>query len=291
MDSVRHKMETMVQEKTKALQQAEIFEEQKSAFEQNIDDYKNKVSKLEREISKAEQDLDDALTLTKERLELLETQEKTAADGELAVIALERKIKLIEEENERVNAKLKENHKRIAEEEARFENEERDRKRYDTTCLAAEDRFEIQEVQLSDAQYIAEEAGRKFEEIERKLKMVCTELERVTDRADEFEKQCAQHEIEIKDNSEKLRKMEVVAGENSEKEDHLEVQIKELDANNKIMESKAEFGERSVEKLEQTIDSLEEHLMGEKSSYQQLSLKLDETMTDMLALTEDQFSC
>ena len=47
----------------------------------------------------------------------------------------------------------------------------------------------------------------------------------------------------------------------------------------------AEFAERSVDKLEATIDGLLEALMNEKVNYRNLSEKLDKTLNDMMSMT------
>ena len=47
---------------------------------------------------------------------------------------------------------------------------------------------------------------------------------------------------------------------------------------------RAEFAERSVDKLESTIDGLLEGLMVEKLNYRQISEKLDKTLNDMMSL-------
>ena len=49
---------------------------------------------------------------------------------------------------------------------------------------------------------------------------------------------------------------------------------------------RAEFGERTVEKLESTIDTLEETLYAEKLAFRSISLKLDQTLRDMMAMSE-----
>jgi len=114
--------------------------------------------------------------------------------------------------------------------------------------------------------------------------MIENEFERITDRADEFEQKCSQFEIGIKGDTERLRQMEEIAGKNSDAEDKYEKEIKELTDRLKDSETQAEFGEKTVEKLESTIDKLEGLLFEEKSNYQELSIKLDQTLNDMMAI-------
>lgn len=58
----------------------------------------------------------------------------------------------------------------------------------------------------------------------------------------------------------------------------------ELNRTVKNLKLRAEFAERSVDKLESTIDGLLEALMAEKLNYRQISEKLDKTLNDMMAL-------
>jgi len=280
-------MESMVEEKKAATKLADKYENEKSVFLEKADTYHDKIAKLEREIARAEEELDNVVTMTKEKMEILEETNKLAVDTELQNSALVRQIQLIDAKLETVNQKTKENHKRIAEEEARFEIDERARKTCDTACLAHEEKFEIQEVQVTDAQFLAEEADRKYEESLRRLKMVEDDFSRICEKAENFEVKCTEFEADIKKTNETLRNMEDITYKNSMREDELEAEAKALDDKTKSAEQAADFGERSVEKLEQTIDKLEEDMLEEKKIYQTISLKLDETMGDMLTLTEE----
>lgn len=49
-------------------------------------------------------------------------------------------------------------------------------------------------------------------------------------------------------------------------------------------EDRAEFGEKSVEKLEKTIDQLDEGLFFEKTEYQKLSAKIDIMLNNMVEM-------
>ena len=51
-----------------------------------------------------------------------------------------------------------------------------------------------------------------------------------------------------------------------------------------MADTRAEFAERSVDKLESTIDGLLESLMNEKLNYRNISEKLDKTLNDMMSM-------
>merc|ERR1719201_740238 len=141
--------------------------------------------------------------------------------------------------------------------------------------------------QLEDATAIAEEADRKYEEVARKLRIVEGDLERMVDKSEEFESKVKDSEMLISENNEQLKKMEDLCGRNAEKEDNYDNQVRRDSEKLKNAETAAEFGERTVEKLERTIDTLQEQLYNEKVAFKELSLKLDKTLQDMMHLAEE----
>merc|ERR1712158_209814 len=76
----------------------------------------------------------------------------------------------------------------------------------------------------------------------------------------------------------------------AEEEDKLDNEQRSLIDQLKIAETNAEFGERTVEKLERTIDGIQESLYEEKMAYRALSCKLDSTLRDMMQIA-DEHSC
>merc|ERR1712184_87772 len=140
---------------------------------------------------------------------------------------------------------------------------------------------------LKEATSIAEGADRKYEEVARKLKIVEGDLERMVDKSEEFEAKVAESEAVISENNEQLKKMETFCGDNADKEDNYDNTMRNLSERLKLAETAAEFGERTVEKLESNIDVLQGTLYGEKMAFKELSLKLDKTLQDMMHLQED----
>ena len=61
--------------------------------------------------------------------------------------------------------------------------------------------------------------------------------------------------------------------------------MKELQEEFKLSDTRAEFAERSVDKLESTIDDLINSLYQEKLNYREISEKLDTTLNDMMSLS------
>merc|ERR1719219_1046097 len=101
--------------------------------------------------------------------------------------------------------------------------------------------------------------------------MVENDLERVQDRGDQFESKIAETSAQVEQSSTSLRELEELASKNGESEDKYETEIHRLTETLKNQETRAEFAERSVDKLESNIDHLEEALFMEKDSYKVLS--------------------
>lgn len=246
--------------------------------------YEKKITDDERNISNLEGNLDDAVTKTIAAHEKLEVAAKTASDAELEVSALVRRIQLLEEETTRVNDRLNEVLDRLPVVEKALDDNERTRKVLEAKSFQNEEKGELQEVQLQEATVIAEEADRKCEEVTRKLRMVENDLERVVDRAEEFEKKIVDTETALNNNNSKLKDLEDLAAKNGQQEDEYEEELRKLQTNYSNEESRAEFAERTVDKLEGTIDHLTEQLYQEKVNYRDLSVKLDTTLNDMMGL-------
>merc|ERR1712178_122011 len=120
------------------------------------------------------------------------------------------------------------------------------------------------------------------DDIERKLRIVETDLERVSDKAEEFESKASEFESRLEADRNTLKQLEEDACKNGEKEDQLDSEVVRLTEELKNMETRAEFGERTVEKLEQQVDNITDSLYQEKVAFNEMSKKLDQTLNDMM---------
>lgn len=91
-------------------------------------------------------------------------------------------------------------------------------------------------------------------------------------------------EMKIEDLKEQTKEAEDLTDHQTTQEDKYDDRMKKLSEELKEEDVRAEFGERTVEKLESTIDSLEEILYKEKLHYRSISLKIDQTLKDMMEL-------
>merc|ERR1711941_218272 len=195
--------------------------------------------------------------------------------------------KLLEDEQSKVDERYKQTISKLSEFEAAIETNERERKIFEAKTWALLKKNSNLWFQLEEATGIAEGADRKYEEVARKLKIVESDLERMIEKSEDFEAKVAESEGIIAENNEQLKKMETLCADNADKEDNYDNTMRSLTERLKLAETGAEFGERTVEKLESTIDTLQGNLFNEKVAFKELSLKLDKTLQDMMHLQEE----
>jgi len=78
-----------------------------------------------------------------------------------------------------------------------------------------------------------------------------------------------------------LKSLEVSEEKALQREDSYEEQIRTLSARLKEAETRAEFAERSVQKLQKEVDRLEDELVHEKERYKTISEELDQTFQEL----------
>jgi len=277
-------MDTMVKEKDTAVEKAMGFEAEAAELEKAAAKFEKEVDEIQRKIAKVEDQLDIAMSSTKDTADKLEIADKESIDAELAVGALKRRVALLEEEAARNKAKLQENIEKCNEAETSCAKNEEGRRAGEARSFAAEQSLEAMETELEEAQQIATAANHKFEDAARKCKVVEGDLERIIERAEEFESKARDLETQVREQEGKVKETEAITIKNAEEEDKYETKITRLQEEFKLADTRAEFAERSVDKLESTIDGLLEALMNEKMNFRNISEKLDKTLNDMMSM-------
>jgi len=285
MESIKHKMECLVREKDEAVTRAENAETEGASFEVESQRYEKEIDKVQRAIAKTEDQLDETISCHKTTQDRLEIVDKEVVDAELQVGALKRRIALLEEETSRNSQRLAENLEKIQQIEKAYNDNEEGKRIAEQQSFANEEAAEQLESQLEEANQIAMSSNHKFEDAERKLKIVENDHERIIEKAEEFETKSRNTEDELRGTQEKVRELEHVVAENSDKEDQYEQKLKDLQEEFKLSDTRAEFAERSVDKLESTIDDLINMLYQEKLNFRNISEKLDTTLNDMMSLS------
>lgn len=78
-----------------------------------------------------------------------------------------------------------------------------------------------------------------------------------------------------------MKSLEVSEEKASQKEETYSEQVRVLIAKHKEAEARAEFAERSVQKLQKEVDRLEDELVHEKEKFKAISDELDQTFAEM----------
>ncbi|EPQ17698.1 Tropomyosin alpha-3 chain [Myotis brandtii] len=133
-----------------------------------------------------------------------------------------------------------------------------------------EEKLELQEIQLKEAQHIAEEADRKYEEVARKLVITEGDWERTEERAELAESRCGEMDEQMRLMGQNLPCLSAAEEKYPQKEDKYEEEIKILTDKLKEAETRAEFAARSVAELEKTIDDLEDKLKCTKEEHKEV---------------------
>jgi len=91
-------------------------------------------------------------------------------------------------------------------------------------------------------------------------------------------------EMRVEDLKEKTKEAEDLTDQQTHQEDKYDERVKKMSEELKEEDVRAEFGERTVDKLESTIDVLEENLYKEKLHFRSISVKIDQTLKDMMEI-------
>ncbi|XP_050513634.1 tropomyosin-1, isoforms 9A/A/B isoform X1 [Diabrotica virgifera virgifera] len=209
---------------------------------------------------------------------IMNTQLKRA---ESEVAALNRRIQLLEEDLERSEERLATATAKLAEASQAADESERQRKVLENRSLADEERMDALENQLKEARFLAEEADKKYDEVARKLAMVEADLERAEERAEAGESKIVELEEELRVVGNNLKSLEVSEEKANQREEEYKNQIKNLTTRLKEAEARAEFAERSVQKLQKEVDRLEDDLLLEKEKNKMLADEMEATLHDI----------
>ncbi|KRF83170.1 uncharacterized protein Dvir_GJ23210, isoform E [Drosophila virilis] len=209
---------------------------------------------------------------------IMNTQLKRA---ESEVLALNRRIQLLEEDLERSEERLGSATAKLSEASQAADESERIRKALENRTNMEDDKVALLENQLAQAKLIAEEADKKYEEVARKLVLMEQDLERSEEKVELSESKIVELEEELRVVGNNLKSLEVSEEKATQKEETFETQIKVLDHSLKEAEARAEFAERSVQKLQKEVDRLEDDLLNERAKNKLLQEEMETTLHDI----------
>merc|ERR1711971_643550 len=135
--------------------------------------------------------------------------------------------------------------------------------------------------ELASAQKRAEEADRQYDEAQKKMQVAEASLEVNGERADVSEFKIIELEEELKVVANNLKSLEVSEDKANQRESFYKSEIKRLTTKRKQSETRSEFAERSVVKLQKEVDRLEDELVNEQDKFKAITEELDATFAEM----------
>jgi len=135
--------------------------------------------------------------------------------------------------------------------------------------------------QLKEAQKMAEDADTKYDAASKKMQQCEAQLEVDGERADVGEFKIVELEEELKVVANNLKSLEVSEDKANQREQYYKDEIKRITAKLKQNETRADFAERSVGKLQKEVDRLEDELVGEQEKFKAITEELDSTFAEM----------
>merc|ERR1711978_869609 len=138
----------------------------------------------------------------------------------------------------------------------------------------------MRKVLESRAQQDEERMAKLEEELKGARYQVEGELERTEERAETGEIKIIELEEELRVVANNLKSLEVSEEKANQREASYKEQIKTLTAKLKQAEARAEFAERSVQKLQKEVDRLEDELVSEQEKSKAITEELEQTFAE-----------
>jgi len=274
-------MQHMKTEKDDAMEKQETMENHFRTAETRELKTKEEVAELKKRLDQLTSEHAVAQEQLSKVTATLEEKEKKLTAAELEVNALGRKVQTIEENFENTEEKLKTASDSLVQVMHTGDESERMRKVLENRAVTDGERIKSLEASLKEATKEAEEGDRKCEEVGQKLAMVEQEVEFNEDRANSCEMTILELMEELKVVEANLKSLEVSEENARQMEDEYKKIIKNLTAKMKQAEARAEFAERTVQKLLKSVDMVEDELRCQQEKFKSITTELEVTYSEM----------
>lgn len=281
MEAIKKKMQAMKVEKDNLCDRSdEVEQKMKDAYirqaktEEEYGELKQKNMTLEIDVDKYGERL-----VT--QVQTQEAKEAQVLAAECEFNRLNRRVQELEEDLEVTEQKY---HTAITKyDKAATEADDSDRMAKVLQNRASEDEAKMTSLadQLKEAQKRAEDADKKYDEAQKSMIQAEAKLEVDGERADVSEFKIIELEEELKVVANNLKSLEVSEDKANKREDFYKSEIKKLTGKLKQCETRAEFAERSVVKLQKEVDRLEDELVNEQDKFKAITEELDATFAEM----------
>jgi len=281
MEAIKKKMQSMKVEKDNLCDRCDEVEQKckeahirQEKAEEECTELTNKAKTLEIDVDKFGEKLSQQILSQ-------EAKEAQVEAAELEFNRLNRRVGELEEDLE-----ITENKYTIAiqkYDKAATEADDSDRMAKVLANRAVEDEAKMTNLakELSDAQKRAEEADKLYDEAQKKMHVAEAALEVNGERADVSEFKIIELEEELKVVANNLKSLEVSEDKANQRESFYKSEIKRLTTKLKQSETRSEFAERSVVKLQKEVDRLEDELVNEQDKFKAITEELDATFAEM----------
>merc|ERR1712112_585889 len=210
-----------------------------------------------------------------------EAKEAQVMAAEAEFNRLNRRVQELEEDLEITEAKYATAIQKY--DKAATEADDSDRMAKVLANRAVEDEAKMKNLadELASAQKRAEEADRQYDEAQKKMQVAEASLEVNGERADVSEFKIIELEEELKVVANNLKSLEVSEDKANQRESFYKSEIKRLTTKLKQSETRSEFAEKSVIKLQKEVDRLEDELVNEQDKFKAITEELDATFAEM----------
>jgi chromosome segregation ATPase len=282
MDAIRKKMQSLKGETESMYATIQRFEDATKEYQARADqadcdlrDYGKKVQNLEIGFDETNDKLQKAT-------ETLEEKEKMFKEVESDVSALSRRIMLMEEEAKKSETNLADTVTKLAISSKEADTILKAVKVVESLNMNNEVTLEELDKNLRSTIKMESDNEQKLDEVTRKLGVQECELKRGIERAELAEGNLKKVEEELEKVGEHMKVLENSATKALEKEEKLVEKILQLQQKYKTAETRFEYGEMNITKLNHTIDDIEDEIYREKLKIKHTANELSDTFDDML---------
>merc|ERR1711862_639956 len=281
MEAIKKKVEAMKVEKDNLCDKCDEVEQKMKEALLRRDKSEEEFTELSQKSKTLEIDLDKLAEKLEQQVMAQEAKEAQVMAAEAEFNRLNRRVQELEEDLEITEAKYATAIQKY--DKAATEADDSDRMAKVLANRAVEDEAKMKNLadELASVQKRAEEADRQYDEAQKKMQVAEASLEVNGERADVSEFKIIELEEELKVVANNLKSLEVSEDKANKREDFYKVEIKRLTAKLKQSETRAEFAERSVIKLQKEVDRLEDELVNEQDKFKAITEELDATFAEM----------
>merc|ERR1739848_786222 len=281
MEAIKNKMQSMKVEKDNLMDRCDNCEQAARDATIRLEKTEEEATELSNKAKTLEVEVD----VFGEKLSQSEMKQKAKEAQVMAAEAefnrLNRRVQELEEDLETTETKFVTASQKL--DKAATTADDSDRMKKVLENRAADDEAKLIRLadELKSAQKQAEDADKMYDETQKKMQETEKNLETSDERASVGEFKIIELEEELKVVANNLRSLEVSEDRANKRESHYKDEIKRLTVKLKQSETRSEFAERSVVKLQKEVDRLEDELLGEQEKFKAITEELDQTFAEM----------